>query len=113
MIKSFAEFSAPIATRSITVNGKEETFHIRELSADESASIFDVFDDAQKLDKKRAKGLRNKIISTCIVDEEGNPIGDATAAGKIPVRLANQLQKIAMEVNGLGPNAVEDAAKNS
>lgn len=112
-ISSFTDFAAPVVARNITVNGKEETVHVKEISADESAKIFDVFDENQKLDKKRSKGLRNRVIATCIVNEDGSPIGDEEAAGKIPVRLANKLQKIAMEVNALGQAAVEAAAKNS
>jgi hypothetical protein len=94
--------------RDIEFKGKTKKFHYRELSADEAESLFLGVD----ADPKKNKGLRNKILSQVIVTEAGEKALKPEEAGKLPNELANILNAIALEINGVGKKA-EDEAKNA
>jgi hypothetical protein len=91
--------------REVEFKGKKFTFHFRELSADEAETLFLSVD----ADPKKNKGLRNKIISKVLVTETGEPAFKPEEAGKLPNELANILNSIALEINGVGNKAAEEA----
>lgn len=96
-----------VVEREVEFKGKKRTFYFRELSADEAEAIF-LNADA---DPKKNKGLRNKIISKVVVNENGEQAFKPEEAGKLPNDLSNALNTIALDVNGMGKKA-EDEAKN-
>ena len=97
-----------IVNREVSYKGKTKTFRFRELTADEAEGIFLSVD----ADPKKNKGLRNRIVSKVVVDADGNQAFKEADVGKLPNELANELQKIALEVNGIGDKA-EQEAKNA
>jgi hypothetical protein len=96
--------TAPIA-REVEFKGKKKTFHFRELGADEAEGLFLGVD----ADPKKNKGLRNRIISKIVVTEGGELAFKPEEAGKLPNELANLLNSIALELNGVGKAAAEEA----
>lgn len=94
----------PIHKRDVEFGGKTLTFYFREQSADEAES----FAQSVTGDKKKDKGTRNRYLAMTVVDEDGAK-GTPEDFGKLPNALANELQKVAMEVNGLGEDAKEKA----
>lgn len=97
-----------IVEREVTYKGKTKTFRFRELTADEAEGIFLGVDT----DPKKNKGLRNKIVAKVVVDTDGNQALKEADVGKLPNGFANELQRIALEVNGIGEKA-EGEAKNA
>lgn len=95
--------TTPIA-REVEFKGKTKTFHFRELGADEAETLFLGVD----ADPKKNKGIRNRIISKIVVTENGEMAFKPEEAGKIPNQLANELNRIALEVNGVGEKATEE-----
>lgn len=91
--------------REITYKGKKKTFYFRELGADEAEALFLGVDS----DPKKNKGLRNKIIAQIVVTESGEKAFKVEDAGKLPNELANALNAVALEVNGVGNKAAEEA----
>jgi hypothetical protein len=91
--------------REVTYKGKTKVFHFRELGADEAETLFLGVDS----DPKKNKGLRNKIISQIVVTENGEKAFKVEDAGKLPNELANALNAVALEVNGVGKKAEEEA----
>ena len=94
----------PIA-RDVTYKGNTKTFYFRELGADEAETLFLGVDS----DPKKNKGLRNKIISQIVVTESGEKALKPEEAGKLPNELANALNAVALEINGVGNKAAEQA----
>jgi ribosomal protein L14 len=111
--QGFDEFAAVIVERTIKVHGKESKVFVQEISSEVAETLFDILGPDGKVDKAKSKGLRNRVIAACIVNRDGTPKGTEQEAAKIPVAKANELQRIAMQVNGFTPDAVETAAKNS
>ena len=97
-----------IVDREVAYKGKTKVFRFRELTADEAEGIFLSVDS----DPKKNKGLRNRIVAKVVVDADGNQAFKEADVGKLPNELANELQKIALEVNGIGEKA-EQEAKNA
>lgn len=97
-----------IVEREVTYKGKTKTFRFRELTADEAEGIFLGVDP----DPKKNKGLRNKIVAKVVIDTDGNQAFKEADVGKLPNGFANELQRIALEVNGIGEKA-EGEAKNA
>ena len=88
--------------RDIAYKGKTKTFHFRELDAGEAEELFSVFNGLD--DKQRAiksKGFRNKVLAKILCDDAGASNLTPDEAARIPNQLAIQLQKAALEVNGL------------
>jgi len=94
-----------VTKREVTFKGKTREFHFRELSSDEAESLFLNVDS----DPKKNKGLRNRIISKVLVTESGEAAFTEKEAGKLPNELANQLNSVALEINGVGKKAEEEA----
>lgn len=109
----FDEFAAVVVERTLKVNGKEKKVYVQEISSHLAEELFDLLGPDGKVDKAKTKGLRSRIIAACIVNADGSPKGDEKAAAEIAVAVANRLQRLAMEVNGFTPDAMETAAKNS
>jgi hypothetical protein len=91
--------------RTVTVGGKETTVYFRQLTADAAEEFFAQVDK----DPKKNKGLRNKIIAKVVCDENGADSISEKEAGKLPNQVANELQKVALDVNGLSAKAQEEA----
>ena len=88
--------------RDIEYKGKTKKFFFRELDAGEAEELFSVFNGLD--DKQRAiksKGFRNKVLAKILCDAAGASTLTAEDAARIPNQLAIQLQKAALEVNGL------------
>lgn len=103
----------PIHARTLDYQGETLTFHIREMSADETESLFMNVATGKQANEKN-KGLRNRILAMCVVDEDGTR-ADAKLFGKLPNEIANKLQALAFEVNGIGQDAkkeTEEETKN-
>lgn len=98
----------PIVPRDVPYKGKTRTFHFLELCADDAEGVF----LNAESDPKKNKGLRNKIIAKVVCDESGAAAMTPTEAGKLPNELSNALVSIALEINGLGKKA-DDEAKNA
>lgn len=95
-----------VTARDVEYKGNTRSFNFRELTAAEAETLFLGVDS----DPKKNKGLRNRVISKIVVDAEGNPALTESEAGALPNELANAIQKIALEVNGIGGSKEE--AKN-
>ena len=109
----FDEFSAVIVEKTLKIHGKETKVYVQEISSEVAEQLFDILGPDGKVDRTKSKGLRARVIAACIVNKDGTPKGSEKDAAAIPVAKANQLQNLAMEVNGFTPDAVERAAKNS
>lgn len=94
----------PIHKREVQFADKTLTFYFREQSADEAEN----FSQSITGDKKKDKGARNRYLAAVVCEEDGT-LGTAADFGKLPNGLANALQEIAMEINGLGEKAKADA----
>jgi hypothetical protein len=106
LITELADFVGPgVITREVEYKGKTRSFHFHELKADEAEALFLGMDT----DPKKNKGLRNRILAATLCNEDGTPAITKDEAGKLPNDLANKLQTVALEVNGLAAKASEEA----
>jgi hypothetical protein len=67
-------------------------------------------------DPKEIKGLRALVCSLCLVDDLGNKLfspQDVEALGRKSDAALTSIYKVAQRLNGLGPEAQDDAEKNS
>jgi hypothetical protein len=96
-----SNFETPeIVTREVTIGGNTATYQFRELSELESEKMFDIMRDG-KVDASKSKGLRRRIIAACVKREDGTAISEKEA-GEMRTKLAVELQRIALDVNGFG-----------
>lgn len=101
-----------VVTREVEFKGKKKEFHFLELGAGESEDFFLGIEKEKKkikddLDKNR--GLRSKVLEKILCTKDGKPAITAEEADAIPLKLANTLQEIALDVNGLTQKAQEEA----
>lgn len=69
----------------------------------------DAFDDAGKPVMANWKA---KLVARCVVDEKGELLFTVDEIGRKSAPAVNRLYAVAVEINGLGPKAVEEEAKN-
>ena len=97
--------------RDVCVEGGENvTFVFRKLMAGEAETLF----SGVKKDGTN-KGLRNRVIAAVVSvkSEEGEVACTVEDAKNITNELANKLQTIALEVNGLGGGEKKDSEDES
>ncbi len=101
--------------REIAYKGQTHAFWFRELSADDALEFFQQFGAEPKKKTKEeeaaSKEQRNRILARIVCQEDGSDAMTVKEAGKLPLELANKLNKVCLEVNGLGADA-EKEAKN-
>ena len=106
LIENLSDFIGPgVVARDVEYKGKTRTFHFRELRADEAEALFINVDK----DPKKNKGLRNRVLAATLANEDGSAACTTEEAGKLPNELASLLQTAALDVNGLGAKADDDA----
>jgi hypothetical protein len=93
--------------REVMIGKTVKKVWFRELSADDAEEFFGKVDK----DPKKNKGLRNRLLSKIVCAADGSPALSEAEAGRLSNQAANALQKIALEVNGLGESA-QETAKN-
>lgn len=109
LLEDLSDFiGSPIVTRDVEFKGKTRTFNFRELSAGEAEGLFLGID----ADPKKNAGLRNRILQMALCDAAGAAVITEKDAAKLPNELANKLQAIVLEVNGIGKTAEGDAKKD-
>lgn len=102
ILSDLQEFAAAPVAKEITHNGKTKTFYFKELSADEAENLFDIATEDGKTDKKKTKGLDNRILAATLCNAAGATEVTPDEIGKLPAAFRRKLATEAMEVNGLG-----------
>jgi hypothetical protein len=97
-----------IVSRDIEHKGKKQTFYFAEISSEEAE---DLFLGISKTDEKKNRGLRSKIIASCVRDKEGAKAFTIEEANKLPLWLVAKLQDACLEVNGLTNEQKEETKK--
>lgn len=101
-----------VVPRDVTVGDKTRSYGFKELSAGDAEDLFSPFTIADE-DKKReaTKGLRDRIIAKVVRRSDGSEFTPEQARNlRNPV--ANEFQRLAMEVNGLSGEEKKSKAAN-
>lgn len=102
-----------VATVTVEHDGQEFTVHMRVLSSGVAMRVLDARGNNGKADPEKAKKMRDKFLASVLTNEEGTLKMTEAETTLIEVGLANKLEKLAIEVNGLNQKAAEDAGKSS
>lgn len=106
------DFYAPeTADITITRNGKDVTYRVRELSGDEAERLFNTTGANGKPDPNKTKGLDARIIATAVVELGASGVEaplQLDAVKNFGIKLRKELMAAVMDINGLNP---DDAAK--
>lgn len=85
-----------VEAHDVEIAGKPVKVFFRQLMADEAEQFFLKVD---KNDPKKNVGMRNQIIAKVVCDAEGLPCITPEEVGKLPNKVADALQDIALKVN--------------
>lgn len=101
-----------IIPRDVTFRDRKVSFGFKELSAGDAEDLFSPF-TIEDEDKKREamKGLRDRIIAKVVRRSDGSEFTPEQARS-LPNPVANEFQKLAMEVNGLSGEEKKSKAAN-
>lgn len=105
-----AAFNRPLRRMDVELEG--HTFHLREMSENDSATYEVMMQDKKgKIDISRA---RRSMLVMCIVDEHGNRVFDnESELLSIPRSMASALYAKCLELNNYDDNEVKALVKNS
>lgn len=105
------DFESPCTvSRVVEIGGKKATYNVRELTAQETEDIFASLRTGTEDQKaKAAVAARTKLIAVCIAREDGSPI-TIEQAKKFRAPLVKELERAAMEVNGLADGEAGNAS---
>lgn len=105
------DFESPCVTaRVITLAGKSATYNLREMTAQETEDIFTPLRTGTEDQKAKASiAARVKLIAACVTREDGTAI-TVEQARKFRAPLVAELERAAMEVNGLSGDQAGNAS---
>lgn len=99
---SLADLITPtVVERTVKLRGKSETVHIKELTVVEADKLFALSKDGAS----NSLAMRKALLSASIVNADGSALFKPDAVAGLPLAVANALEKAAMAVNGLTPDA--------
>lgn len=111
MIKREAFFAANrTEIREVAVPALGGSVFVRVITAGER-DAFEAASNAEKIPTFRAR-----LVQLCACDENGARVfepADVPSLSTLPAKVLDPIVKAAIEVNAMGADAVEDAAKNS
>lgn len=99
---SLSDLTTPtVVEQTVTVRGKTETIHVKELTVAEADKLFALSKDGVGSNL----AMRQALLSASIVNPDGTSALTPAAVAGLPIAVANVLEKAAMVVNGLTPDA--------
>jgi hypothetical protein len=95
------------------INGEKYRCRILKLS-ERDAFQLDVLNDKGGVDKNKLVGTKARLLALCLVDEDGNSIGNSRDFEEAfdPSEI-DAIDEFCKESNGMNAKAVEEAAGNS
>lgn len=98
-----------VEPREVTVRGKPETVHVREMSAGEAERIFGGYRKDPN-DSGAVFRMRKAVVAACICNEDGRKrFADAAAVDEVSNVKINAYFKEAAAVNELGKEAGKES----
>lgn len=88
---------------------------VQELTGDARDEFDKFLMQCRQEDGIDTRGIKAKLVSLSVVDEDGNPIfteADVQALGRKSAAALKRVADEAQRLSGLGDDAVEEAAKN-